>query len=72
MDNKKVKQMICDAVKNSCKGNCGSIWWESTHDFFSPKYPNQILIVDGMYDMDSAFWYTPFKVSLTADQLRGK
>ncbi len=71
MDNKKVKQMICDAIKNSCKGNCGEVFWEST-DYVNGKYPNSIVIVDGMYDKESAFWYSPEVASLTADQLRGK
>jgi hypothetical protein len=73
MKNKQVKQMICDAVMISCNGNCGSIFWESTSDFIGKHgYGNELLIVDGMHNIEYSFWYHAGVISLTADQLKGK
>lgn len=69
MNNKKAKQMIVDVIRDSkC---CGSCWWESTSEYKGGKYPNSILLIDGMNDIEYTFWYSPYKVSLTANQLRG-
>jgi len=46
--NKKVKAMLCDAVTNNFKSQCGSVMWESFQGVC-------VLVVDGAYDCESAF-----------------
>lgn len=71
MKNKQVKQMICDVISST--KSCGEVWWESTHQRYGmSSYPNSILLVDGMNDIEYVFWYTPFVASLTANQLNNR
>lgn len=70
MKNKRAKQMICDVIQNY--KSCGFVWWEGTHQRYgNTNYPNSILLIDGMNDIEYTFWYSPKTVSITASELNG-